>query len=960
MVIEIVGTKRVKRLDSQFVLKLLAVGITILMIGYIPSSINAQGRSQFSGISYVIPPGVAGTIGGTSPVGAINPGTVMHVLVTFSLNDQTGLNALLAGLQDPSSPEFHHYLTQEQFTHLFSPGLSEYDRYMKYFESQGFSVRSYGDRVSMELTGNASQFQSAFHTTIMQYALRTRTYYAPSGQLSLSVYFGSISSVSGLSDRHLPHIAPLFTGSGSGETVFGSDFQPAYQLTPVYSKYGYPVNATIATILWSGSSGGVNYPPFVPSDIYNYTKNYYPSNEPQPKIYAYPFGGAPLPGYNAKNDPTHTNIESTLDLEMAASVAPGANVIEVYGASPTLSCLNTAFANILNPSYNTTVDNLLGNVSVISNSWGTNDTNDSTWMTYEQEAAARGISIFASSGDNGNTPSPLPSFPASMAYNYFGTTSVGGTYTVLSGTASNNGSGTTGITNQSTWFNLPKTGNGSQGGISQVFTEPMWQTDSPDASSVIASEASKLGLKNGVGVPDLSGVGVNMGICLSTSSGSGLYAVDGTSISAPLVAGLFAVIDHSMPGRVGYANPSIFKLGNMQYNGSFSGAEPFYSITQGANAVYSSGPGYNLVNGWGTLNASNFIAAYERAYVYTGKINFQETGLPAGASWTVNLSGTTRNTTGANISFTLPYGSYGFSINNSAHIRVYPSTGTVNLSSPGLNVSVFMSNRTYNVSFIQKGLPAGLSWSVTLNGTSRNTTGTNITFPVPIGKYPFSIPVQAGYLTLNSTGYVVVTDTNVTIQVVFGKGYNITFYAHGLPRGTYWVVKLNGTQQGSSTTAINFLEPNGTYDYLVFATAGYIPSVASGIIDIHGSSRSINVSFNSALNQARFILNGYLNGAPWVIDINGANFTSFNTTFIVGLSDGSYVYSVSLGMNGSRPVYMGTLNVQGADKTIYINLTKNSREDILGYIFAISFVSVGIILIGTGLHLSRPKRKIRL
>ncbi len=946
--------------NGHVTVRLAVLGVTLILLAYLPGNLNAQQPQPHFDSTYPIPLASSGTIGGTTPIGKINPDTILHVLVTFPFTNAAGLNAFLGEVQNPRSPVFHHYLSSVQFNSLYSPSASEYGNYMNYFESQGFIVKSYGDHVSLEITGKASLFQSVFHTNILEYSLGYRTYYAPSSQLSMAVNYGPILSVSGLSDRHLGRLSPLYLGSGTGETVLGADFQSAYQLNPLYSKYGYPINATIATILWSGSSNGVTYPPFVPSDISNYTKNYYPASEPQPKIYAYPFGGAPLPGYNAKNDPTGANVESTLDLEMASTIAPGSNVIEVYGSSPTLTCLDTAFANILSPSYNTTVDNLLGNVSVISNSWGTNDTNDSTWMSHEQEAAARGISVFASSGDNGNTPGPDPSFPASMAYNSFGTTSVGGTFTVLSGTSSNNGSLTTGIANQSTWFNLPKAGNGTQGGISQVFNETMWQINSPDANSVITSNATRLHLKDGVGVPDVSAVGANMGICLSTSSGTGLYKVDGTSISSPLIAGLFAVLDHSMPTRVGYANPAIFKLANLQYNGSFSSARPFYFVTQGANAIYTSAFGYNLVNGWGTINASNFLSAYESVYLYVGEVNFKETGLPVGKTWVVNMSGSVRSSTGTNISFNMPYGSYYYSISNSAQIRTYPSTGTVDLGSPMVNISVYFSNSTYNVSFVQKGLSAGSLWSVILNGTTQNSTSTYINFSLHIGNYPFKIPVQSGYSPLQPTGNVTVTDRNLTVQVVFKKAYNLTFSASGLPSGLYWLVKVNNTQKGSSSGTITFPEPNGTYSYVIFAVSGYVPSSSTGTATINGRNVVINVTFYASLNQVQFILNGYPDGSPWMLQINGNNFTSYNTTFILGLNDGSYVFSVSLGTNASRPVYTGTFSLNNSDRIIYINLTKDSRQEILGYIFAITFGSMGASLIGIGLYLSRRRNKIRL
>ncbi|EQD78511.1 Peptidase S53 propeptide [mine drainage metagenome] len=324
-------------------------------------------------------------------------------------------------------------------------------------------------------------------------------------------------------------------------------------------------------------ANGTIVAPFNPSDVSTYFANNLPAGEPKPSVYAYPVCGAPNPGPSSAKDVTGANVESTLDLEMAGSTAPGASIVEVYAATPCTSELNSAFASVLSPSYNTTVNNALSKVIAISNSWGATDCNDSTWMQYEMEASARGITVLASSGDNGNTPSPAPSFPASMSYDDFGTLAVGGSCTELSGTASSNGSGTTGIVTQSVWFNTPQAGNGSQGGVSKIFSEPDWQSTSSDANGVITGASSISGVPAGRGTPDIAGNGANMCIFLSTASTTGYYGVDGTSIASPLVAGQISVIDHSLGKPVGFVNPMLYGLGQEQYSGGLGAKPVFYS-----------------------------------------------------------------------------------------------------------------------------------------------------------------------------------------------------------------------------------------------------------------------------------------------------------------------------------------------------------------------------------------------
>ncbi|EQD30813.1 hypothetical protein B2A_13981, partial [mine drainage metagenome] len=147
-----------------------------------------------------------------------------------------------------------------------------------------------------------------------------------------------------------------------------------------------------------------------------------------------PINGAPKPGISASYDQSGANIENTLDLEMVGSTAPGASIYNVYGPSATYTNLDDALAYILNP--NSSVPGLK-NVSVVTNSWGGSDQNDSSWYQYLEEAQTRGITVLASSGDSGNNPNSSkwtgtgPEFPSTMAFNDFGVTAVGGTTLVV-------------------------------------------------------------------------------------------------------------------------------------------------------------------------------------------------------------------------------------------------------------------------------------------------------------------------------------------------------------------------------------------------------------------------------------------------------------------------------------------------------------------------------------------------
>lgn len=564
-------------------------------------------------------------------------GTI-SVMVSFSLNNQSSLNSLLSGLQNVNSPDYHRYLTRSQFVSKYSVPVQTYNRAITYFSSfTGLSVREYSDRISMQITGSAGSIGSAFNTT---FSYGNGTYHADSTPELPAGIGHYVSFVSGLSDaaklhttvlRGTPAFLPAqYSSAVAGypnpvkypafQGIFGSDMQIAYQEQSLLN-ITYASNEVIATILWSGqNASGQNVGAFYPSDISAYYNATIPSNEPKPHAHGVPVNGAPAPGISSTYDTTGASLENTLDLEMAGSMAPGANIYNVYGPNATYESLYSALAFVLNPnsSYQQ-----LNNVSVISNSWGGSDYNSSVWYSYMEEAAARGITVLASSGDSGDNPASPKNFggpdnlwyPASMAYNSFGVTAVGGTNVTLGPNLE--------LKNQNAWYmNTSKGWVGSTGGISSVYGEPAWQ------SSSLANEVIK---GAGRGVPDIAGLANNT-ITFETVNGvsydsfSRYYTDWGTSVASPLYAGMMAetdaVLHHYDQNNVGYLNPFIYKIADKQFKpytrtfatgfeqtGSFNssiGMAAFSNVYKGHNDLYRASYGYNLVTGWGSINAYNF------------------------------------------------------------------------------------------------------------------------------------------------------------------------------------------------------------------------------------------------------------------------------------------------------------------------------------------------------------------
>src|SRR5215813_336505 len=103
-------------------------------------------------------------------LGAIAPDKEVRMLISFDISDHEGLNRLLADIYDPSSPEFHHWLTPKQFGKRFGRPQQEFEMAASWLASQGFNVDiRYSNRLAIGFSGTADLVERAFHVQMAQY-----------------------------------------------------------------------------------------------------------------------------------------------------------------------------------------------------------------------------------------------------------------------------------------------------------------------------------------------------------------------------------------------------------------------------------------------------------------------------------------------------------------------------------------------------------------------------------------------------------------------------------------------------------------------------------------------------------------------------------------------------------------------------------------------------------------------
>jgi subtilase family serine protease len=297
----------------------------------------------------------------------------------------------------------------------------------------------------------------------------------------------------------------------------------------------------------------------------------------------------------ANSDMVNWAVETTLDVEWSHAMAPDASIVLL--TSPADETEGVQGMPQFNELENYALDHHLG--QVISQSWGATENTlftpagQQVFKNFAQtyaRAAAMGVTVLASAGDfgssnpelNGTTfyPFPTVNFPASSPL----VTAVGGTSLYAD---------TSGDYQSETVWNSD--GGAGGGGISQVFSEPLYQR------LVLPQSGQKL-LGGHRGIPDISwNADPNTSILVYLSfaglPGAGYYYfIGGTSEGSPQWAGLVADLDQLAGHPIGFLNPYLYALG--------AAGIGFHDITVGNNSDngvpgYTATPGWDPASGWG-------------------------------------------------------------------------------------------------------------------------------------------------------------------------------------------------------------------------------------------------------------------------------------------------------------------------------------------------------------------------
>ena len=330
-------------------------------------------------------------------------------------------------------------------------------------------------------------------------------------------------------------------------------------------------------------------------------------------------------------------------------------------------------------------------------------------------------------------------------------------------------------------------------------------------------------------------------------------------------------------------------------------------------------------------------------------VTFQETGLPAGRNWTVDLNGTNETSAGSAITFTEPNGEYAFTVGPVPGYLASPRTGYLTVNDYNAVVGLVFY-QLCSVRFSESGLPAkalAMGWTVEFNGTVQTLTNTSTVFVVPVilyRNYSYLVAGPSGYVVTGSAPSGALSVHNASMLETFdlskGKAYALTFTEKGLPKSggvtQSWCVEVSGWARCSTRTSTTFVGLTaGNYSYgVVSPRYGWTITarIGSGTVPAWGAvllEKNTKVAFTFAylypvvFRQTGLVGSG--NGTLWSVTVKGHTETAeWNGTIRFGLANGSYGYKI-----GTVAGYTGkgspkSVTVNGAGSSVSVTFTKRT------------------------------------
>ena len=342
------------------------------------------------------------------------PAKRMLLLLKRSVDQESALAELMIDHQNAASPNYHKWLTPEQFGAKFGPADVDIQTVVSWLESYGFQVAKVSKgKIAIEFSGTAGQVREAFHTQIHKFLVNGEVHVAnvsvPQIPAALAPVVQGLAPLHNFRPKPAHHVAgeftrsigssevtpvkPQFTTSGGNYAIGPTDFATIYNVLPLWNA-ATPIDGTGQSIAVIGVSN-INL-----QDVTDFRT-----------LFGLPTGGASNtpkvvidgddPGIPTPHD---AETEALLDTEWSGAVAKGAQIHLVIAADTDLaSGFILAIFNVIDNNSDPILS--LSFSDCEPNEGANNGPPTSTsgfWEPLWTQASAQGITVTVATGDSGS------------------------------------------------------------------------------------------------------------------------------------------------------------------------------------------------------------------------------------------------------------------------------------------------------------------------------------------------------------------------------------------------------------------------------------------------------------------------------------------------------------------------------------------------------------------------------
>ncbi len=549
----------------------------------------------------------------TPRTGSVPDTTRMHFEINLKLPDQQGAESFAQAVSTPGSVSYGHYLTPAQWESRFSPTTASVNDVKSFLTGNGFTVGQVSsDRMAVEASGTAAQVQRAFGTSLSYHRVQGDTLLLADKDLSIpSDIADVVGGVSGVSDTVARPDNTLGAPHGRPAAAPGYQQPAGFRVAPPCGAYynqkldtalppfpGYPADPPWAVCGYTGpqlrSAYNVSGSPagsgvtvaivdaYASPTLFSDAHEFAALNDPANPLRSSQFSELLAKKFN-DGGPNQCGAsgwfgEQTLDVEAVHDMAPGANIL-FAGAK---NCNN-------GPLYGTVRKIVDGHLAdVISDSWG-DDGGDVLDTAADRQsmdnilvmAAATGVSVLFSSGDDGDEYTTIGQVAADYPPSSPWATAVGGTTLEIGASGQRTGEygwstarsfycnaaevAAQGCTSAQlgTWLPIDETlDGGSGGGTSVVYPEPFYQYGVVPASLSERNGSQPMRVEPDISLEADPATGMLVGETQQFPDGTyyDQYRIGGTSVASPLLAGVVARADAARGFSLGFLNPELYSL----------------------------------------------------------------------------------------------------------------------------------------------------------------------------------------------------------------------------------------------------------------------------------------------------------------------------------------------------------------------------------------------------------------